>query len=350
MSMQFHLVPGAAVSRLMRSLDTISIIRDAYLAHEYGQTINPDSYFLRFDDRPSDRIIALPAAIRGASPVSGLKWIASYPDNIHENLPRASAVLILNDYETGYPLACLEASEISAVRTAASAVLAARVLLPGDAGKSPASGEAPGRRIGRLGIVGAGVIARTIVETLHTDGWTFDDIRLHDMDGPSAAHLANFLGTRFDGEVSVQNSVAGTLAGADLVILATSAGVPYIEDTTLFSPGQVVLNISLRDLSADIVLQACNIFDDIEHCMKANTSPHLAEQKSGSRAFAHGTLAGIMLGTCMPDPSRPIIFSPFGLGILDLALGQALLRLAIETGQVIGVPDFFPQLQRWQNP
>ncbi len=347
MSAQFYIVSGAAVSGLLRSLDIIAIIRDAYLAHEAGQTINPDSYFLRFDDRPSDRIIALPAAIRGAAPISGLKWIASYPENVRENLPRASAVLILNDYKTGYPLACLEASEISAMRTAASAVLAARLLLPDRTRESRAAGETRGRRIGRLGIVGAGVIARSIVHALDIDGWAFDDIRIHDIHKPSADHLAAFVGARFDGKVSVHDSAAQTLRCADLVVLATSAGVPYIDDPAPFFPGQVVLNISLRDLSPDIVLQACNIFDDIEHCMKANTSPHLAEQKSGGRTFAHGTLAGVMCGTCVPDPSRPIIFSPFGLGILDLALGQALLRLAIDTGQAIGVPDFFPQLQRW---
>lgn len=347
MSAPFHIVPGAAVSGLLRTLDTIAIIRDAYLAHEAGLTINPDSYFLRFEDRPRDRIIALPAAIRGAMPISGLKWIASYPENVRENLPRASAVLILNDYETGYPLACLEASEISAARTAASAVLAARVLQPGGTRESPATSEMPGQRTRRLGIIGAGVIARTIVQTLHMDGWAFDEIRIHDVHAPSADALAAFAGARFSGEVSMRASVAETLGGADLVVLATSAGVPYIDDIALFSPGQVALNISLRDLSPDIVLQACNIFDDIEHCMKANTSPHLAEQKSGSRIFAHGTLAGVMRGTCAPDHSRPIIFSPFGLGILDLALGQALLRRAIDTGQAIRVPDFFPQLQRW---
>src|SRR5258705_8280955 len=108
--------------------ECIRIVREAYLAHADGQCVNPDSYFLRFPDKPDCRIIALPAYIGNSFGVAGLKWIASYPANVRRGFPRASAVLVLNSYETGYPFALLESSIISASRTAASAVLAAQCL------------------------------------------------------------------------------------------------------------------------------------------------------------------------------------------------------------------------------
>lgn len=122
---QFAIIPGNIIHKIITANlpRVVQVIEDAYLAHHQGITVNPDSYFLRFPDNPSARIIALPAHI-GADPkigsngISGIKWIASYPANLKLGIPRASAVLILNDGQTGYPFACLESSQVGcALRT-----------------------------------------------------------------------------------------------------------------------------------------------------------------------------------------------------------------------------------------
>jgi N-[(2S)-2-amino-2-carboxyethyl]-L-glutamate dehydrogenase len=71
-----------------------------------------------------------------------------------------------------------------------------------------------------------------------------------------------------------------------------------------------VLHVSLRDLSPQIVLGSTNIVDDVEHCLKADTSPHLAEQLTGNRDFVHGTLDDVMSGRVDPPADRPVVFSP----------------------------------------
>ena len=83
-----------------------------------------------------------------------------------------------------------------------------------------------------------------------------------------------------------------------------------------------MLHVSLRDLAPQIVLGATNIVDDVEHCLKADTSPHLAEQLTGNRDFLTGTLDDVMTGRVTLPTNRPIVFSPFGLGVLDLAVGK----------------------------
>ena len=122
MFFDLSIIKGKTVFDLIRSdpNECIRIVRDAYLAHAEGQSVNPDSYFLRFPDRPDCRIIALPAFVGNGVCVAGLKWISSYPGNVQRGFPRASAVLVLNDYDTGYPFAILESSIISASHTAAS--------------------------------------------------------------------------------------------------------------------------------------------------------------------------------------------------------------------------------------
>src|SRR6202044_1124703 len=126
-----------------------------------GDTVNPPSYFLQFPDRPASRIIALPASVGGTLRVDGLKWVSSFPENVVAGIPRASAVLILNDHDTGYPFACLESSIISATRTAALAASAADWLSRGRP------------RPARVGFFGTGLIARYIHTFLDGTGWSF---------------------------------------------------------------------------------------------------------------------------------------------------------------------------------
>ena len=135
----FAVISGAQVRDALRGRERqiTELVEDTYRLHGAGDSVNPPSYFLRFPDRPSARIIALPASIGGKLRVDGLKWISSFPENVAAGIPRASAVLILNDHDTGYPFACLESSIISATRTAASAALAADWLSRG----RPASGS-----------------------------------------------------------------------------------------------------------------------------------------------------------------------------------------------------------------
>jgi ornithine cyclodeaminase/alanine dehydrogenase-like protein (mu-crystallin family) len=131
----FAVISGAEVQRALRGSQKqiVELVEATYRRHSAGDSVNPPSYFLRFPDRPSARIIALPASIGGPLRVDGLKWISSFPENVAAGIPRASAVLILNDHDTGYPFACLESSIISATRTAALAASAADWLSRGGA-------------------------------------------------------------------------------------------------------------------------------------------------------------------------------------------------------------------------
>lgn len=331
---EFSIVTGPTVARILgaHSADVVDVVRRAYLAHDAGDTDNPPSAFLRFTDRPNDRIIALLASIRdGNAAVDGMKWVASVPGNIDNGLARASAVVVLNDRRTGYPFACLEGSAISATRTAASAALAARLCHPGGPERTT------------LGVVGAGPIARTIVEYLFATGWTFDCVTFHDSD-PGRARSAS---AALSGQVeAAENMVADTAEQAvresRLVVFATTAAAPYITNPACLDHNPTVLNVSLRDLDPALILAGSNIVDDVDHCLRAGTSVHLTEQQTGSRDFVTGTLGDVLRGRVTLPTDRPIIFSPFGLGILDMALGKFVYDRAVEEQAVQAVPDFFP--------
>ncbi len=331
----FHVVGGTALRTLIDDsrADVVRTVRSAYLTHDDGDSVNPNSYFLRFPEKPDARIIALPAHLGGDHGVSGIKWIASYPGNIERNIPRASATLLLNDYETGYPYACLEASQISAARTAASAVLGAEELVGG-------------RAADRICLVGAGIIARNIAEFFAAQEWSVNRFVVHDRDPSYAAALTRRI-RELGYRAEQQDSFEEAAADADVVVFATTAPEPWVTRPGTFAAGQTVLNISLRDLGPELVAGAQNVLDDVEHCLTANTSPHLAEQRLGHRDFIDGTLAQLIRGKIAPAADRPRIFSPFGLGILDLAVGRRLYQQAVDQGLAVPVPGFFGETQRW---
>jgi N-[(2S)-2-amino-2-carboxyethyl]-L-glutamate dehydrogenase len=333
----FAVIPGAQVQRTLegREKQIVELVEATYRLHGAGGTVNPPSYFLRFPDRPASRIIALPASAGGQLQVDGLKWISSFPENVAAGIPRASAVLILNDHGTGYPFACLESSIISATRTAASAALAADWLSRGR------------ERPARAGFFGAGLIARFIHTFLAGTGWSFGETGVYDLSAASAAGFRGYLErSGAGGLITVHDSAGQLIRSSDLVVFATVAGQPHVTDVSWFEHHPLVLHVSLRDLAPEILLGSVNIVDDIEHCLKASTSPHLAEQLTGSRDFLHGTLDGVMAGRVNIPPDQTVVFSPFGLGVLDLAVGKYVYDEVARSGELHVIEDFFHELRR----
>lgn len=335
---QFAVVSGATVHEVLdgREQDVVALVARAYTAHGEQQTVNPPSYFLRFPDRPDARIIALPASLGAGFQVDGIKWISSFPANIASGIPRASAVLILNDHETGYPFACLESSIISATRTAASAALAADRLRSGRP------------RPRRVTFFGTGLIARYIHRYLTGTGWEFEKVSVHDHSAEYAASFAQYVtGTGGAGTVDIVPDAETAIRASDLIIFATTAGEPHVHELDWFAHNPTVLHVSLRDLSPEIILGSTNIVDDVEHCLKARTSPHLAELATGGRSFIDGTLYDVLEKKVDLPTDRPLVFSPFGLGVLDLAVGTHVFGEASRRGLVAPVEGFFHDMSRY---
>ena len=334
----FAVISGAQVQHALqgREKQIVKLAEDTYRLHSTGDSVNPPSYFLLFPDRPTSRIIALPASIGGQVKVDGIKWISSFPDNVAAGIPRASAVLILNDHDTGYPFACMESSIISATRTAAMAAMAADWFSRGR------------QRPTRVGFFGVGLIARYIHTFLAGTDWSFDEISVYDLAADSAAGFRGYLEqSGAANRITVHESAEQLIRSSDMVVFATITGQPHVNDLSWFEHNPLVLHVSLRDLAPEIILASTNFVDDVEHCLKANTSPHLAEQQTGNRDFLQGTLGDVMAGRVPVPTDRPLVFSPFGLGVLDLAVGKYVYDEIARTGELHTIKDFFHELKRY---
>ncbi len=314
-----------------RELELIQAVRAAYESHGDGDSSLPHSTFLRFPGQPRDRIIALPAYLGGGCPIAGVKWVSSFPDNVQHGADRASAVLILNSTQTGRPEAVLEGSVISAKRTAASAALAGRCLLNGT-------------KVNRIGMIGCGLINFEIARFLRAVFPEMKTFVLFDNAEARAKQFGNKCQRSFDGvAVEIADDVKAVLGDSPLVSIATTAITPHIGGLDECRRGGVILHISLRDLAPDVILSCDNVVDDIDHVCRAQTSVHLAEQLVGHRNFIRCTLADILKGRAPTrNGSGTAVFSPFGLGVLDLAVGKLVRDLALQQGAETVIGSFLP--------
>ncbi|HKN84961.1 MAG TPA: hypothetical protein VJW17_16065, partial [Pyrinomonadaceae bacterium] len=166
-------------------------------------------------------------------------------------------------------------------------------------------------------------------------------LRVFDLDVGRAIQFQGKCYDAFDEiEVEVVHDIKDAFRDTSLISLATTATTPHINDLSYCAAGSTILHISLRDLSPEVILACDNVVDDVDHVCRASTSVHLAEQLVGRRDFIRCTLADILRGYASPrrDEESIAIFSPFGLGVLDLAVGALVRDLAIQNrvGTMLG--------------
>jgi N-[(2S)-2-amino-2-carboxyethyl]-L-glutamate dehydrogenase len=329
-----RIINAQEVRRILtgRELDLIQLVRAAYETHAGGESSLPHSTFLRFPSNQRDRIIALPAYLGQPFDIAGVKWIASFPNNSNLGLERASAIIVVNSPETGQPKAILEGSIISAQRTAASAALAAAYLHVDSS-------------VSSIGVIGCGLINREIVHFLLAIFPNITRLVVFDIDqGQSQRFAQKYKELREDLEVDIAQSIDTVFRNSKLISFATVAGEPHVHDISACAPGSTLLHISLRDLSPEVILSSnCdNIADDIDHVCRSQTSLHLAEQQIHHRNFIRCTLSDITRGliSARSDPDQIAIFSPFGLGVLDLALSKFVTDFAQENDIGVIIKSF----------
>lgn len=314
----------------------LAAVRRSYEIHGSGESFVPHSTFLSFPNGNSNRIIALPAYLGDEFDTAGIKWISSFTGNLSLGLERASAVVILNSMSTGRPETILEGSVISAKRTAASAALAA-VSLHHDRNES------------RVGLIGCGSINFEIVRFLRAVFPKLAELAVYDLDSNRCRQFAARCEAEFGFTgIEVAADVNDVLGSCSLVSLATTASQPHLFSLPETASPQTILHISLRDLAPEIILNADNVVDDVDHVCRARTSLDLAAQVAGNREFIRCSLGDVLIGRVAPrdDARNTTIFSPFGLGILDLAVSKLVRDLAHASNSGTIVPSFLPESWR----
>ncbi|MFI7131152.1 ornithine cyclodeaminase family protein [Nonomuraea sp. NPDC050153] len=225
-----------------------------------------------------------------------------------------TAWTLLLSTRTGRPLLLCDAGALTVERTAATSVLAVDELARPDAAT--------------LAVIGSGPVARAHLRYARAVR-DFTSVRMY---SPSLTASATPEDTAAVPEgVTVTGSAEEAVAGADVVLLCTSAARPVI-DVTGLRPGAVVTSISTNAPRAHEIdpraLAAVDVYGDHRPTVTttAGEMTIAAEQGLWSAADLRGDLPELLTGACpAPTGDRPVFFRSVGLGIEDVAIARLLL-------------------------
>ena len=149
-------------------------------------------------------IHAMPAYIPTMR-AAGVKWVSGFPDNWKRGLPYITGLLILNDAETGLPIAVMDCVWITAMRTGAATAVAAKYLA------RPESSV--------VGVLGCGVQGRSNVQALSVL-FPLERVMAYDMDAEAARRYANDVGGGLGLDVVLVSTPREAVTGCDIVVTA----------------------------------------------------------------------------------------------------------------------------------
>jgi N-[(2S)-2-amino-2-carboxyethyl]-L-glutamate dehydrogenase len=301
----------------------IEAVKSALIRHAKQEFVQPLKPYLRWrgkENHIADRIIAMPAYIGGENSSVGLKWVGSKHDNPTENgLERASALIILNDPETHYPIAVMEGSLISGMRTAAVTALAAFYLAP--------------KNFSCVSCIGCGPIAKMQLQTILEQFSSVKRVYLFDLNLKASESLIAQLRHQFpDIEYNNTSNPEEAVRSGEVVITCTVADSPYIPFEWL-KKGSFVSNVSIMDFHKEAFLKVDKVVvDDWEQSNREKKIINqLVTESLFSREQLHAELGEIIVGD---RPGREsdeeiILLNPMGMAIEDIACAQEIYQKAM---------------------
>jgi ornithine cyclodeaminase/alanine dehydrogenase-like protein (mu-crystallin family) len=201
---EFLYLSSADVERVgLPIIEVIDAVEEAFREKGAGRTEMPPKPGIH--TMPDAFIHAMPAYIGGMR-AAGIKWVSGYPENWRRGLPYISGLIVLNDPDTGLPTCVMDASWVTAKRTAAATAVAAKYLALPEASV--------------FGILGCGVQGRTNLEAVAAVARELEQVKAFDIDRDTVAKYAGDMKAAYGLDVEVVNEPRKAVEAADIVVTA----------------------------------------------------------------------------------------------------------------------------------
>jgi alanine dehydrogenase len=301
-----------AIKTLIKMPEVINVVEEAFRMSGEDRGKMPAKTYLSLEHGD---FRAMPAALPGCA---GMKWVNVHPQNPSLGLPSIMAILIYSDPETGYPLAIMDATEITAYRTGAAAAVASRYL------------ARPNSQT--IGIIGAGFQAHTQI-LAHAELFSSVSINVFDVSKTAVDRLVQSLSQLSIRNCSIQEAVA-----SDIVCTLTPSRSPIIKKEWI-AAGTHINAVGAdapgkQELDPSILKEAIVVVDDLEQASTSGEINVPIQKGIYSIGEVYGTLAELIVGKKKGRTDDRVItlFDSTGLAVEDIAVAKLLFEKAQQAG------------------
>jgi alanine dehydrogenase len=320
--MKVLLVNEAGVHGLLPMDACVSLMRDALTALSRGDAVLPLRSKMFLPDQSG--LLGLMPGYLGDPQSFGLKVVAVMPGNHGTPYDSHQGVVMLFGVEHGEPLAILDASAITAIRTAAASAAATDVLARSDAGD--------------LALIGSGVQARTHLAAMKAVR-PLRRVRVWSRNRAHAERFASEEAKAAGVPIEVAETAEAAVRGADLVCTTTSSREPVVQGAWLAAGAHVnavgACFPNAREVDTEAVRRARLYTDCRESCVK-EAGDFIIPRNEGAIDDGHliGEVGDVFLGRIpgRRSPDEVTLYESLGVAVEDLAAAHAIHRRARETG------------------
>jgi len=320
--MQTIILTPREVRQLLPMADCMDWVAGALERYSTGGVVNPLRQGVRIPDGRG--LVGVMPGYLDEPEALGLKAVAILHGNHGTELDAHQGVVVLFDPQTGVPTAIMDASEVTAIRTAAASGVATRLLAREDADT--------------LAVIGSGVQARTHLEAMAV-ARPIRTVRLFSPNRENRERLVAWFRPRTQAAVEAVASAREAVEGASIVCTTTSAREPVVEGAWL-SPGTHVNAVGAcvpkaRELDSAAVARSRMFVDSRESAINESGDFLLALEEGaiGDDAIA-GEIGEILAGQQVGrrNDEEITLFNSLGIAVEDLATAHHVAQRASERG------------------
>ncbi|MFQ5761727.1 MAG: ornithine cyclodeaminase family protein, partial [Candidatus Bathyarchaeia archaeon] len=301
----------------------IEAVEDAFASLAHGEARLPPRSVLTVDE-VNGWVAVMSALLGGESKACAAKIVTSHPMNRTRGLPTVMGMITYLDPDTGMPLAIMEGSYITALRTAAASAVATKYLTREDAEV--------------LGVFGAGWQAYWQVEALKTMR-SFRKIKVYDPNPAQRTKFTSHFKVSTDPPIMTVASPREAASDSDVIVTATNSKTPVVEGRWI-APGTHVNGIGshhpdVRELDSDLIARSKLVVDHEEAALR-EAGDLIIPIGEGIITSKHiyGQLGEIAAGMKpgRTNPAEITVFKSVGIAIQDVAVAKVAYDAAKKTG------------------